>query len=178
MTTTIIIGCTIAVLLILVWHLTRASTAGADPVQVWGVQSKKVNVDAFRLLVNPDEAAYLWKSVPQVEFRRLQRKRIALALRCVHMMATNAALLMRVATLARQTDDSEITSAADRLMFLSFRVRMNALVAELYLLLKWVFPVWGINVPMPLERYQRLVQTCDWILAQREQLPVHARMAG
>ncbi len=178
MIATIIIGCTIAVLLILLWHLTRASTAGTDPLQVWGIQGHKVNVDAFRLLVDPNEAAYLCKSVPKVEFRRLQRLRITLALRAVRTMASNAALLMRVATLARQADDSEIASAADRLMFLSFRVRMNALVAELYLLLKWVFPVWGINVPMPLERYQRLVQTCDWILAQREQLPVHARMAG
>ncbi len=178
MIATIIIGCTIAVLLILVLRLTRASTAGTDPIQVWGIQGHKVNVDAFRLLVDPNEAAYLYKSVPKVEFRRLQRLRITLALRAVRTMASNAALLMRVATLARQADDSEIASAADRLMFLSFRVRMNALVAELYLLLKWVFPVWGINVPMPLERYQRLVQTCDWILAQREQLPVHARMAG
>jgi len=178
MIVTIIIGCTIAVLLILLWRLTRASTAGADPLQVWEVEGHKVNVDAFRLLVDPNEAAYLCKSVPKVEFRRLQRLRIALALRAVRTMASNAALLMRVATLARQADDSEIASGADRLMFLSFRVRMNALVAELYLLVKWVFPVWGINVPMPLERYQRLLQNCDWILAQREQGPVHARMAG
>ena len=178
MIATIIIGCTIAVLLILVWRLTRASKAGADPLQAWGLQGQKVNVDAFRLLVDPDEAAYLWKSVPKVEFRRLQRTRIALALRSVHMMASNAALLMRVATLARQADDSEIASAADRLMFLSFRVRINALVAALYLLLKWVFPVWGINVPMPLDRYQRLLQNCDWILARHEQRPAHTRMAG
>jgi len=81
-------------------------------------------------------------------------------------MAGNAALLMRVATLARQADHTEIVNAVDRLMFLSFRVRMNALVAEAYLLLKWVFPVWGIIVPMPLERYERLLQTCDWILAR------------
>src|SRR5258708_27278177 len=137
MIATIIIGCTSAVLLVLVWRLTRASTAETDPLQVWGVQGHKVNVDAFRLLVDPDEAAYLWKSVPKVEFRRLQRTRIALALRSVHMMASNAALLMRVATLARQTDDSEITSAADRLLFLSFQVRVSAPVAEVYLLLKW-----------------------------------------
>jgi hypothetical protein len=178
MTATIIIGCTIGVLLILLWRLTRASTAVADPLQVWEVQGHKVNVDAFRLLVDPNEAAYLCKSLPKVEFRRLQRLRIALALRAVRTMASNAALLMRVATLARQADDTEIASAADRLMFLSFRVRMNALVAEFYLLLKWVFPVWGINVPMPIERYQRLLQNCDWILARCEQGPAHARMAG
>ena len=178
MIATIIIGCTTGVLLILLWRLTRASTAGADPLEVWGVQGHKVNVDAFRLLVDPNEASYLSKSVPKVEFRRLQRLRIALALRAVRTMARNAALLMRVATLARQADDSEIASGADRLMFLSFQVRMNALVAESYLLLKWVFPVWGINVPMPIERYQRLLQDCDWILARCEQGPAHARMAG
>ena len=178
MIATIIIGCTIGVLLILLWRLTRASTAGADPLEVWGVQGHKVNVDAFRLLVDPNEAAYLCKYVPNVEFRRLQRIRIALALRAVRTMASNAALLMRVATLARQADDSEIASAADRLMFLSFRVRMNALVAELYLLVKWVFPMWGINVPMPLDQYQRVLQNCDWILARCEQRPTHTRMAG
>jgi hypothetical protein len=177
MIATIIIGCTIAVLLVLLWRLTSASTAGADPLQAWGVQGHKVNVDAFRLLVDPNETAYLSKSVPKAEFRRLQRLRVALALRAVRTMATNAGLLMRVATLARHADDGEIASAADRLIFLSFRVGMNALVAQFYLLLKWVFPVWGIKVPMPLEQYQRLVQSCDWILARHEQRPAHTRMA-
>src|SRR5216684_1841674 len=178
MIATIIIGCTIAVLLILVWRLTRASKAGADPLQAWGLQGQKVNVDAFRLLVDPDEAAYLWKSVPKVEFRRLQRTRIGLALQSVQMMASNAALLMRVATLARQTDDSEITSAADRLLFLSFQVRVSALVAEVYLLLKWTFPAWAISVPNPLERYERLLENCDWILTRRQRSPAHTRIAG
>src|SRR5258707_14303193 len=103
MIATIIIGCTIAVLLILMWHLTMASKTGADPLQAWGVQGQKVNVDAFRLLVDPDEAAYLWKSGPKVEFRRLQRERIALALRRVHMMAGNTALLIRAPPLTRRT---------------------------------------------------------------------------
>jgi hypothetical protein len=178
MTATIIIGCTIAMLLILVWHLTRASTAGGDPLQVWAVQGHKVSVDAFRLLVDPDEKAYLWKSLPEVEFRRLQRKRTVLALRFVRMMASNAALLMRVATLARRTDNSEIVSAADRLIFLSFQVRINALVAEVYLLLKWIFPASTTSVPMPLECYKRLLEKCDWILAQRHQTPVHIQIAG
>jgi hypothetical protein len=174
----IIIGCTIAVLLVLLWRLTRVATSRADPLQVWAVRGHKVNVDAFRLLIDPNEAAYLSKSVPKVEFRRLQRLRVALALRCVRTMAGNAALLTRVATLARQANNSEITSAADRLMFLSFRVRMNALVAELYLVLKWVFPVWGINVPVPVDRYERLLQSCDWILARCQQSSAQPRMAG
>src|SRR5713226_6868597 len=178
MIATIIVACTIAVLLILVWHLTRASTAGADALQVWRVRGHKVNVDAFRLLVDPDEAAYLWKSVPEIEFRKLQRKRTALALRSVRMMVSNAALLMKVATLARQADDSETANAADRLMFLSFWVTMNALVAEVYLLLKWISPAWTISVPMPLERYERLLQNWDWILARRQQSPAQPRMAG
>jgi hypothetical protein len=178
MIASIVVACTIAVLLILVWRLARASPAGTDALQVWRVQGHKVNVEAFRLLVDRDEAAYLWNAVPEVEFRRLQRKRTALALRSVRMMASNAALLMRVATLARQADDSETANAADRLMFLSFRVTMNALVAEVYLLLKWIFPKWTVRVPMPLERYERLLQNCEWILARRQQSPAQARMAG
>ena len=178
MIATIIVACTIAVLLILVWHLTRASTAGIDALQVWRVRGHQVNVDAFRLLVDRDEAFYLWKSVPEVEFRKLQRKRTALALRSVRLMVSNAALLMKVATLARQADDSETANAADRLIFLSLQVTVNGLVAEVYLVLKWIFPAWAIRVPMPLERYERLVQSCEWILARRQQSLAEARMAG
>jgi hypothetical protein len=178
MIATIIVGCTIAVLLTLVWHLTRASTARADPLQVWGVQGHKVNVEAFQLLVDPDEATYLWKSVPEVEFRRLQRKRITLALRCVRLMASNAGLLMRVATFARQADDSEIVNAAGRLMVLAFGVRINALVAQVCLLLKWTFPAWAVRVPTPLEGYMRLLENCDWILARRQRSAVPSEMAG
>lgn len=175
---TIIVGCTVAVLLILVWRLTTASTAGADVLHVWEARGRKVSVDAFRLLVDPKEAAYLWKSLPEVEFRRLQRKRTALALQSVRTMARNASILMRVATLALQSDNREIASAADRLMFLSFRVRISAPVAEVYLLLRWMFPAWAIRVPMPLERYERLLQDCDWILAHGRPSPAQERMVG
>ncbi len=178
MITTIIIGCTIAVLLILVWHLTRTSTSRADPLQVWKARGRKVNVDIFRLLVDPDEAAYLCKSVPEIEFRKLQRKRVALALRTVRVMAGNAALLMRVATVARRARDGEIASAADRLMSLALRVRVNVLFAEFYLFLKWIFPAWAIRVPMPLERYERLLEDSDWILGRREHSPVPNQMTG
>jgi hypothetical protein len=158
MITTVIIGCTIAALLLLLWRLSRDSTTGTDPLRTWEAEGHKVNVDAFRLLVDPDEAVFLWKSVPTPAFRRLQRKRIALALESVHRMAGNAALLMRVATLARRTENGEIAVAADQLMLLCYRVRVNALIAEVYLVLRWIFPAWAIRVPMALDRYERLLQ--------------------
>jgi len=157
MITTVIIACTIAALLLLLWRLTKDST-GTDPLRRWEAEGHKVNVDAFRLLVDPDEAVFLWKSAPTPAFRRLQRKRIALALQSVHRMAGNAALLRRVATLARRTEDAEIASAADQLMFLCYRVRVNALIAKAYLVLRWIFPAWAIRVPMALDRYERLLQ--------------------
>src|SRR5258708_2024742 len=102
MIATIVIGCTAAVLLILVWYLLRASTAGIDPLQEWRSQSHEVSVDAFRLLVDSGEAVFLWESVSRIQFRRLQRKRIALALQCARAMSGNASILMRVATHARR----------------------------------------------------------------------------
>jgi hypothetical protein len=158
MITTVIIGCTIAALLFLLWRLTKDSTAGTDPLRTWQAEGHKVNVDAFRLLVDPDEAVFLWKSVPAPAFRRLQRKRIVLALQSVQRMAGNAALLTRVAALARRTEGADIASAADQLMFLCDRVRVNALIAEVYLVLRWIFPAWAIRVPMALDRYERLLQ--------------------
>ena len=158
MITTIIIGSTIAALLLLVWRLTRDSATGTDALRLWEAEGHRVSVDAFRLLVDPDEAVFLWKSVPAPKFRRLQRKRIALALRSAHRMASNAALLTRVATQARRAGEGEIATAADQLMFLCYRVRVNALVAEAYLVLRWIFPAWAIRVPMALERYERQLQ--------------------
>ena len=176
MMTTIIVVCTIVVLLVFLWYLTRATSD--DPIDAWEIRGRKVNLDAFRLLLDHEEEIYLWKSVRKAEFRKLQRKRVALALRVVQMMASNAALLMRLATLARQSEDHEIVSAADRLMYLAFQVRMNALVTEPCLFLKWICPLWTMSVPTPLERYERLVENCDWILARRQQGPAHSRMAG
>jgi len=175
---TIIVVCTIAVLLVLLWQLTRASAAGDDPIRLWKTRGRKVNLDAFRLLVDSEEEIYLWRSVPKAQFRQLQRKRIALGLRFVRTMAGNAALLMRVATIARQAEDHSTVSAADQLMYLSFQVRINALVAAFCLILILIFPSWNISVPMSLERYQRLLEDCDRILSRRQQPPQNIQMAG
>jgi hypothetical protein len=93
-------------------------------------------------------------------------------------MASNAALLTRLATLARQAEDHAIISAADRLIYLSFQVRMNALVAEFCLFLRWTFPSWIMSVPMSLERYQRLLEDCHGVLSRNQQPPERIQMAG
>jgi hypothetical protein len=177
MITTIIVVCTILVLLALLWQLARASATGNDPVRSWETRGRKVNLDAFRLLVDPTQGNYLWRSVPKAQFRKLQRKRITLALRFVRTMDSNAALLLSVATGARQAEDQSIVSAADRLMYLAYEVRINALVAEFCLALRWILPSSTISVPMSVERYQRLLENCDWILS-RQHPPQNIQMAG
>jgi hypothetical protein len=132
----------------------------------------------FRLLVDPVEAVFLWESVSRVEFHRLQRKRIALALQCARAMSGNAAILMRVATHARRPDHGQIGNGADQLLFLSFQVWLNALLAEGCLFLQWLFPEWQIRVPLVLERYERLLRSCDRLLTGGATAPLPARMAG
>jgi hypothetical protein len=178
MMTTFLIGCIVAALLILVGRLLLTSRPGADPLQAWITHGQKINIGAFLLLVDPSEAIFLWKSLPPLNFRRLQRKRIALALQSVRRMAGNAELLTKVATLARRSGDSEIASAADQLMLLSFRVRMNAFIAEGCLFLRWIFPAWHMRVPIALERYEQLLQNCDRILAHPARIPAPSPMAG
>jgi len=178
MIATIVIGCTAALLLILVWYLLRASKSGVDPLQEWGNQGHKVSIDVFRLLVDPVEAVFLWESVPRVEYRRLQRKRTALALQCARAMSGNAAILMRVATHARRTDNGQIGDGEDQLLFLCCQVWLNALLAEGCLFLQWIFPEWQIRVPLALERYERLLRSCDRLLTGGRTAPLHAGMAG
>ena len=176
--TAVIVACALSGLLVLVWQLIGASSKGTSALQAWEIQKCDINVDGFRLLVDGNEEGYLRREVPLGEFRRLQRKRIFLALRSVRMMARNAALLMKVATEARQAGDSEVTNAANRLVFLALQVRMNAPVAEFYLLLKWAFPVAWIRVPMQFGRYERLLENLDWIRARRQQYAAHTPLAG
>jgi hypothetical protein len=178
MIATIVIGCTAAVLLILVWNLLRSSMLGVDPLQEWRSQNHKVSIDVFRLLVDPVESVFLWESVSRVEFRRLQRKRIALALQCARAMSSNAAILMRVATHARRPDHGQIGNGADQLLFLSFQVWLNALLAEACLFLQWIVPAWPIRIPLVLERYERLLQSCDRLLTGGATASLPARMAG
>jgi len=178
MITTIILGCTIMVLVVLLWRLVWRTHSAVDPLKAWQIQGHRVNVDAFRLLVDRGEMIYLRNSVPQIEFRRLQRKRIALAIRSLRMIASDAGLLMRVATLARSTEDSETANAADRLFFLSFWVTIYARVSAAYLLLEWAFPGRIFRVRVPVDRYKRLLQSSDWILARRRQVAVRTRVAA
>ena len=167
MITTIILGCTIAVLVVLLWRLMQRTHSVVDPLQAWQIRGHRVNVDAFRLLVDRDEMIYLRNSVPKIDFRKLQRKRIALAMRSLRMIASDAGLLMKVAALARSTQDSETANAADRLFFLSFWVTIYARISTVYLLLEWVFPGRIFRVWVPVDRYKSLLQSSDWILARR-----------
>jgi hypothetical protein len=121
---------------------------------------------------------YLRNSIPKVEFRRLQRKRIALAMRSLRMIASDASLLMKVASLARSTEDSETANAADRLFFLSFWVTINARISTVYLLLEWAFPGRIFRAQVPVDRYKHLLQSSDWILARRRQIAVRTRVAA
>lgn len=175
---TIIVVCTIAVLLVLLWQLTRASAVGDDPIRLWERRGRKVNLDGFRLLVDPEEEIYLWRSVPKAQFRKLQRRRTALALRFVRTMAGNAAMLTNVATVARQAGNQSVVSASDRLMYLSYQVRINALLAEFCLVLMWIFPSWAVSIPMSLELYQRLQETCERMLSRLQEPPQNIQIAG
>jgi hypothetical protein len=58
---TIIVVFTIAVLLVFLWQLAIASAASDDPIRSWETRGRKVNLDAFRLLVDPWDEIHLWK---------------------------------------------------------------------------------------------------------------------
>ncbi len=100
---------------------------------------RPIDVEAFRNLINPDEDEYL-------------RRRAAY----IHVVASNAAVLVRVGQAALATGDTRVAKAAHELVEDALLLRRNATVAlaRIYLALAW--PNSGFAAVRVFDRYERL----------------------
>ncbi len=108
----------------------------------------------FRLLIDPREERYLCATLSPPEFRRLQRKRLSLALRCLIVLDRNATLLATTGHKAALTDDPDLAQSGEQLTAGALQLKVNLFAAEVAVVVKWLFP----NSPVRLRLVNLTVQ--------------------
>ena len=159
--------------LYLVWTIVHPRLPQIKSLEDWEAKNHAVDPETFRALLDPTEEQYLRQSLPAHEFRLFQRKRMALALRWLDLVGENAAMLMKLGQLAKTGADSRLAKEAEDLIHGALRLRVNVMLAEPCLWLKWIFPGWALSLPAVETPYEelrtylsRIRQQRQWDLAQ------------
>jgi hypothetical protein len=158
MASTLLILAVASAALVLVWSLLCGSKAGEiHSVQEWDEKKVEIDVQIFRLLLDPKEERYLRNSLSRAQFRRFQRKRIRLALRMLRLVEVNTGMLLSLGQIAKTKSDPLLERTADELVNAAIHLRFKLVFARLSLFVKWLWPNWNLAVPIIEERYQHLL---------------------
>jgi hypothetical protein len=164
--------------LYLVWTIARPGLPQIKSLDDWEAKNHAVDPEIFRVLLDPAEERYLRQSLPSHEFRLFQRKRMALALRWLHLVGENAAMLMKLGQLAKTGANPGLSKEAEDLIHGALRLRVNVLLAEPCLWLKWIFPGWALSLPAVETPYEELLTYLGRIRQQRQWDLAQSLMAG
>ena len=164
--------------LFLVWAVLRPGLPAIKSLEDWEAKRHKVDAEVFRILLDPSEERYLQQSLAPREFRRFQRKRMALALLTLDLVGKNAAMLMKLGQLARTEGNPRLAKEAEELIHGALRLRVNLLLAQPCLWLKWLFPGWTLSLPAVEMPYEELLTYLGRIRQQRQWGLKQAVMAG
>jgi hypothetical protein len=147
MVSTLLVLSIAAVSIALTWALLRGRGMEVRGLEDWEAHRNEVDFEMFRWLIDPAEERYLQQSLSKTQSRNFLRKRIGLALRVMALMGENAALLTKLAELARGAQSTALVREAEALSTAALRLRMNLGLMKLCLWIKWCFPNWSLSVP-------------------------------
>lgn len=104
-------------------------------------QIEPLDVEAFRVLADPDEDAYLRRRLPASEFREVRRARLRAMAAYVQTAGRNAAALVLIGQQAQASADPRTSEAALQLVNQALLLRRNAAFAlvRIYLVLAWPY---------------------------------------
>lgn len=91
---------------------------------------RPVDLIAFRNLMDPEEEAYLRQNLSPGQFKLIQRERLRAAFDYVHVVAQNAAMLIRLGELARRSEDALVAQAGQELLDNALRLRVTTLLVQ------------------------------------------------
>jgi hypothetical protein len=178
MASTLIILFASGLCLLVVWSVLRSGATQIRTLDDWESGKHEVDLGAFRLLLDPAEETYLRSSLTPPEFRTFQRQRLKLALNSLARVGKNAAMLMKLGQLARHEANPKLAQQAEELIYGTLRLRVNLMLVEPCLWLKWLFPGWRMSVPAFAIPYEELLGYLSRIRQQRQWDPDHVAMAG
>jgi hypothetical protein len=164
--------------LYLVWTILRPGVPQIKSLEDWEANNHAVEPGLFRVLLDPAEERYLRQSLAPHEFHIFQRKRMALALRWLDLVGTNAAMLMKLGQLAKMEGNPTLAKEAEDLIHGALRLRVNLMLAEPCLWMKWVFPGWALSLPAVEIPYEELLTYLSRIRQQRQWDLTRTLMAG
>lgn len=164
----IVIGAVLS--LFLVWEILRSGMPEIRSLDDWERKKHEVDLVALRILLEPSEERFLRESLSPVHFRRLQRARCRVTLRILQLVEDNAAMLIKLGHLARVGANPALAKEADELISRALRLRVNLLLVQAYLWLKWFFPGWMLSVPALEMPYEELLGYLSQIRQQRQHL--------
>jgi hypothetical protein len=154
--------------LYLVWTVVRPGLPQIKSLEDWEAKNHAVDPEMFRLLLDPAEEKYLRQSLPASEFHHFQRKRMGLALRWLDLVGENAAMLMKLGQLAKTEANPTLATEAADLIHGALRLRVNLMLAEPCIWLKWVFPGWPLTLPAVEIPYDELLTYLTRIRRERQ----------
>jgi hypothetical protein len=117
---------------------------------------RPVDIQAFRVLVDPSETQFLWSKLPRAEFRRIQRQRLRAAVQYIACAAQNAAVLVRIGEAARHSSDPSVAAAGEKLVSAAIRLRIFSFQAMLKLHLEMILPGAHVSAGDLAESYERM----------------------
>jgi hypothetical protein len=168
MVSTLAILCACLLSLLLVWAIVRPRLPQIRTLDDWEAKKYEVDLEAFRILLDPAEEQYLRRKLPPAEFRHFQKQRLALALRSLDLVGKNAAMLLKLGQLARESANPALAKEAEDLIYGALRLRVNLLHVQPYLWLKWIFPGWTLSVPAFAMPYEELLSYLSRVRQQRQ----------
>jgi hypothetical protein len=117
---------------------------------------QKVDMEAFSNLIDPMEQRYLQRNLPASEFRRLQRERVTIMWEYLSRLAENSRLMVQAGQIVQHTSTGEAAVKAQQVVANAIQTRMLILMAEAYLVVKFVMPDATDPIQPLVRRYENL----------------------
>jgi hypothetical protein len=146
-------------LLLLVWNVVHTKAPEIRRLEDWEANRHDVDIASFRMLLDHGEEQLLKSALSVRRFRCFQRKRLRLAWRMLQLVERNTAMLMKVGQLARSSVDPVLVHQAEELIAAALRLRVNLLLIQAYVCMKWLFPGWTAPIPVCETRYRQLLHS-------------------
>lgn len=141
------------------YALLRRAHTGVRDDHDWERRKHAIDVEVFRVLLDPAEELQLRRFLTPYQFAKFQRRRIHLAIRMVRLVDENAGMAMELGRLAKLKADLALAPKIDQMIATAFQLRLNLLLARLCLYVKWIFPSWRVSLPGFEVRYQHLLDS-------------------
>jgi hypothetical protein len=136
----------------------------------------RVDLAAFRNLVDEDQEFFLRNELSAAEFRRIQRQRMRAAVEYVGKTAQNANAVLSLGEIVRLQSDPEAAEAGRRLLDCASTLRVNAMLSLIMLRVRILCPGMRLSLGQVIEGYERFSNAAQNLT--RLQNPAYAKQVS